>query len=1084
VVVKQSTRKVRLRLFCYLTMCLMLAVCALTLPLCQPNVGVVTDSSIAVPFLPLASEQPASVRSSDGSAPARRVARAAFEAMPLAFEVNQGQADAQVKYMARAHGYTLFLTSNEAIFAMPVGAQSSLLSSLRRDTGPSEILHALHAPKAEASSTPVAMLHMRIRGANPQPVIVAEGQQPGKTNYIIGNDPRRWHNDISRFARVHYRNIYPGIDAVYHGAQQLEFDFLVNAGADPDQIELGFEGAQRMTTDNAGNLVLSSQAGQIRLLQPVAYQEKDGIRQPVKAHFILEGKNGVTFALGPYDRTRQLVIDPSISFATYFGGTQGETGLGVALDAAGNAYVVGASNSNVLPGATNSLFGIGGAQDCYLVQFTPSGRVGFITVFGGTLVDLPQAVAVDSTGIYVAGVTLSTDFPATPGSAQPTFGGAGVNGDGDAFVAKLGLSGSSILWATYLGGKDLDVAFGLALDSSQNVFVVGQTFSTTGFPVVNSLPQGSANNGASDGFVSEVKSDGSAFLMSSYIGGVNLDVATGVAWNSTTGNIYVTGRTQSPNLPFTLGAFQSQCGTGPGQNCNQTTKGDFLDDAFVAAFNPNSPSTYTYLTYLGGESADGAFAITTDASGNAYVTGKTGSVKFPVNGIVSPYQSTLNGVQNAFVSELNPTGTGLVYSTYLGGEGSDKGFGIALDASNNAWVTGQTTSTKFPNANPTQQAFGGGNSSQFNSDAFLSELSSNGTSVSLPFSTYIGGAGDEDIQGGFLATDSTGDVYVVGDTNSTNLPIQVSSTGSLADSSLNGGRGLQPTCQVLNQQTQQQLTIACPDAFVERYTANTSGILVTVAGAGIGSVSSNPGGIKCPGVGTCSASFGNSTQVALTATPAAGSAFAGWSGGGCSGPAACSMALTANQFVTATFNLNPAFTIAGTALSPSAVSPGGSATSNLTVNSVGGFNSSVSFSCTITPAVSPAPTCSASAATPPANGKIATTLTVNTTPAGAASLHPAFSNHSGPWYAMWLPVSGLAFVGAGFGSANSRKKKLLGFMLLCLVLSGFIFSIACSGGGSKSNGGGGTPAGLYTVTVTGASGSLKVNSGALTFTVQ
>jgi hypothetical protein len=286
--------------------------------------------------------------------------------------------------------------------------------------------------------------------------------------------------------------------------------------------------------------------------------------------------------------------------------------------------------------------------------------------------------------------------------------------------------------------------------------------------------------------VTEIKSDGSAFLMSSYIGGVNLDLATGVSWNSTTGNVHVSGGTESPNLPVTPNprAFQTQCGTDG--KCNETATGNFLDDGFVAAFNPASTAKYVYLTYLGGETVDDAFAITTDSSGNAYVTGKTQSVKFPVSVSPSPYQSGLNGVQNAFVSALNPTGTALVYSTYLGGEGSDKGLGIALDPSNNAYVTGQTTSTKFPTANPTQQAFAGGNSGQFDSDAFLSELSSNGTSVSLPFSTYI---------------DGTGDIYVVGDTNSTNLPIQVSPSGSLADSSLNGGQGLLSTCQVLNPQT-------------------------------------------------------------------------------------------------------------------------------------------------------------------------------------------------------------------------------------------------------------------------------------------
>jgi hypothetical protein len=1218
--------------FFVLTMCVLLTVCV--------------PSSAA--------DQPAA----PNSAAAQR-ARVAFGNLPLTFEPNQGQADAQVKYMTHWHGYSLFLTSKEAVFAMPIGPQNSAALDLLRQKqdGLSGTAKSAAAPAASANAESV--IRMTMPGANPEPVIASEDQQPGVKNYFIGNDPKNWHTNIPAFARVRYHDVYPGVDVVYHGTRQLEFDVVVNPGANPDQIELSFDGAKHITTDASGNLILTSEAGELRLQRPVSYQEKNGTRQAVDSRFVVKNDHQVVFALGSYDRSRQLVIDPSISFATYFGGggTTGsgeETGLGIAVDGSGNAYVVGTTNSSTTLPGNPTLIPPGGLYDCYLVEFSPSGSIVFTTIFGGTQNDLPQAVAVDTTGIYVVGLTQSMDFPGvTASSAQPTFGGAGPNGDGDAFVAKLGTTGSSITWATYLGGSDFDEAFALTVDNAQNVFVVGETFSTSTdirpFPIVNPLPPPTTGGvGLGDGFVTEIQADSSnatKFVISSYIGGENLDLATGVAWNLTTGDVYVSGGTQSPNLPVTTGAYQTKCGTDG--NCNEKN-GVFFDDAFVAAFNPTAipPLTYTYLTYLGGGGVDDAFAITTDSTGDAYVTGRTASgvsTHFPVLSPL-PGLGNLVGVQNAFVTQLNPTGTALVYSTYLGGNGLDKGLGIALDSFNNAYVTGQTTSAStitppFPTANPTQANFGGGTAGQFDSDAFLSELTWSGTTLSLPFSTYIGGSGDEDIQGGFVALDPTGNyIYVVGDTNSPNFPIQASSTAAVADSVLNGGEGSAPQCQVLNRLTGLTITVVCPDAFVSLYTANTDGLLVTLAGTGGGTVTSSPAGITCPGVGTCSASFAPSTAVTLTATPNANSVFTSWSGAGCSGTGTCAVTLTSNQAVTATFttaSANVSVTIVGTgtvtsspagiscpstctgtfaigtqvtltaapgtnflfggwsgactgtstcmltvnsnlavtasfveptlsvtiagsgtvssspagincpttctatfpagtkvtltskaasnsaftgwagggctgtaactitlnsnqavtaafgsfslsasALSPSSVTAGGSATSTVTLTPNGGFFNvaNVKLSCSsITPASTPAPTCAFGAIS---GGK--STLTVSTTVASSRSLKSSPFHRSGLLYAMFLPIGGMAFLGMGLG-ANSRKKKLLGLLLLCLALSGLVFMVACGGGstsGGGTGGGGGTPAGSYTITVTGTASGLTQTAKPLTLTVQ
>src|SRR5579863_7691975 len=355
--------------FLVLTMCVLLTVCV--------------PSSAA--------DQPAAPNS-----PATQRARVAFGNLPLTFEPNQGQADAQVKYMTHWHGYSLFLTSKEAVFAMPIGPQNSAALDLLRQKQDGLSGTAKSAAVPAASANAESVIRMTMPGANPEPVIASEDQQPGVKNYFIGNDPKNWHTNIPAFARVRYHDVYPGVDVVYHGSRQLEFDVVVNPGANPDQIELSFDGAKHISTDASGNLILTSEAGELRLQHPVSYQEKNGTREAVDSRFVVKNDHQVAFALGSYDRSRQLVIDPSISFATYFGGggTNGsgeETGLGIAVDGSGNAYVVGTTNSSTtLPGSP-TLIPPGGQYDCYLVEFSPSGSIVFTTIFGGTMNDLPQA---------------------------------------------------------------------------------------------------------------------------------------------------------------------------------------------------------------------------------------------------------------------------------------------------------------------------------------------------------------------------------------------------------------------------------------------------------------------------------------------------------------------------------------------------------------------------------------------------------------------------------------------------------------------------------------------------------------------
>jgi hypothetical protein len=868
--------------------------------------------------------------------------------LPLAFEQNQGQIDPRVKYMARGNGYTVFLTAHDAVFA---------LHSLQ-SRGKSAAPKALHTTEA-----PDAAIRLHLAGSNPHSTISAASQLPGHSNYFIGNDQRRWHAGVPQYARVSYRDAYPGVNMAYYGVQkQLEFDFIVAPGASPDPIRLGVSGANHISTDEQGNLVLASSAGNVLLHKPVAYQQNDGVRQPVDARFVLQSRNQVSFELGNYDRSRELVIDPSVTYATYLGGTAEDDGNAIAVDGSGNAYVTGETKSNLFPGTTG---GYVGGFDVFVTKISATGStLDYSTYVGGNGDDSGNAIAVDSSGrAFVAGGTGSNNFPFTPGVLQKTFGG----GNFDAFVFGLSSNGS-LIYSTYVGGGGDDIANGVALDSAGNTFIVGSTTSTNFPPPVNSISGETAG-----GFAMELNSSASALVYSTYIGAGGNDFAAAVAIDSAD-NTYVTGATKSPTYVTTSGAVQPMCGSDG--NCNGG-----LYDAFVTVIKPMGGGL-VYSTFLGGEAVDEGFGIAVDSAGDAYVTGFTQSTHFPLG--VSRVQSTLkgNGTSDAFVSELNPTGSQLLNSTYLGGSGNDSGLAIAVDNQQNAYVTGVTSSSDFPTVNPTQPNNGGQN------DAFVSEFNPGGSS--LVFSTYLGGSGSENTStsgtaggGGSLASiavDSAANIYVTGTTTSP--------TGSF------------PATTGAFQTTFQG---GASDAFVAKY--------------------ANP---------------------------------------------------------------LPDFSIANGALSPTSGTPGVTATATITVTSTKSFSSAVALACSVAPVVAKAPTCSFSnsSVTPPPNGTVTATLNVATTGSSAMLDSPSDRRPSGIVYAMLLPIGAITLLGAGLGSAGTRRKKLFGFLMLGLILSTLLVLPACSSGNSGGGGSGGTPTGPYTITVTGTSGgATATGTPALTLTV-
>jgi hypothetical protein len=678
--------------------------------------------------------------------------------LPLSFEANHGQSDGRVKFLSRGGGYTLFLTQDEAVLALRgINAKTDNAHAHERKNAT-----APHAPESGAvASTTGAVLRMKLRNANPAATITGMNELQGTSNYFIGNDPAKWRSNVPTYAKVKYEGIYSGIDLVYYGNQrQLEYDFIVAPGADPRRIAFDISGAQRIRQDERGDLLLKTGEGEIRWHRPVAYQEKDGARQEIAAHYSVTAANRVGFEVAQYDASQPLYIDPLI-YSTFLGGSAQDQGNGIALDSAGNAYVVGYTLSTNFP-MMNPLqpnFG-GGNGDVFVAKINLSGSaLVYSTYLGGSAFDFAWGIAVDSAGnAYITGSTCSTDFP-TVNALQATPGGGFCGGLGaDAFVSEINSAGSALVYSTYLGGSGSDGGSGIAVDSAGNTYVVGATASTD-FPTKNPL-QSTYGGGTEDAFVAKVGPSGSALVYSTYLGGSAYDYGGGIAVDSA-GNAYVTGATSSTNFP-TMNPLQPNYGGG-------TSNGG---DAFVTELNA-SGSALVYSTYLGGSENDGGAGITVDSAGNAYVVGTTASLNFPT---MNPLQPANGGVvQDAFVSKLNPSGTGLVYSTYLGGSSYDYGNGIAVDTAGNAYVAGSTKSTNFPLQSSLKPNLSG------SQDAFVSRINPPGSA--LVYSTYLGGWA---VEYGFgIALDSGGNAYVAGYTTSPNFP----TTSGAFQIVCNGGSG-------------------------------------------------------------------------------------------------------------------------------------------------------------------------------------------------------------------------------------------------------------------------------------------------------
>jgi hypothetical protein len=652
--------------------------------------------------------------------------------LPLSFEANVGQIDPQVDFISRGSGYTLFLKPREAVLA------------LRNDN--------------ESAATTV--LRMKFSGSKTEPRVAAQEELPGKVNYLIGKDPSRWRTGISTYAKVAYENLYPGVDLVYYGNQrQLEYDFVVHPGTDPDIIALSFEGADELKVDAQGELVLNTGGGEIRQRKPFIYQEVNGERREVDGGYIVRNGNTVGFQLADYDASKPLVIDPVLVYSTFLGSPAFDSGHGITVDASGNAYVTGQTTQLTDPSTFPTTAGAfdtthNGIFDIFVTKLNPAGSaLVYSTFIGGSDIDGGSAIAVDETGnAYVTGSTSSPDFPTTAGAFDTTHNS---NPGSDGFVVKLNATGSALVYSTFLGGFEQDSGSGIATDSSGNAYIGGTTRSSS-FPTTPGAFDTTANaNEDPEIFVTKLNPTGTALVYSTFLG---ISSGGSIALD-TSGNIYVTGTTSSGGYPTTAGAFDTTHNGG--------------QDVVVTKLNPTG-SALVYSSFLGGSANEEGNGIALDAAGNAYLTGITTSANFPTT--VGAFDTTPNGGQDAFVTKLNPSGSApLDYSTFLGGVEFDSGNDIAVDTAGNAYVTGRTSSSNFPT---TVDAFDTTHNGA--PDVFVTKLNPSG-SAPLDYSTFLGGSGDD--QPLSIALDSLGSIYVTGATQSSNFPTTVGAF----DTTFNGG---------------------------------------------------------------------------------------------------------------------------------------------------------------------------------------------------------------------------------------------------------------------------------------------------------
>jgi hypothetical protein len=904
-----------------------------------------------------------------------------YRNLPLRFETNRGQTDPQVKFLARYGTQTLFFTPTETL--------------VRDDP-------ALDSPGK------ATYLRMAWTGANAQTGVLGIDELPGHVNYLTGQDRGLWHTDVPTYAKIRYAGIYPGVDLLYYGdGGRLEYDLILAPGAKPEKIRFKLSGADRTHLDRNGDLLVHLGNTDLRFHQPVAYQvvssngTEQNTRTEVQAQYVLTSHGEVSFKVGPYDRSRPLIIDPQLTYSSYVGGSSSDTGWKVAVDSSGDAYLVGLSQSPDFPLASPMQSTKAATTSAVIVKLNPklpgAASLLYSTYFGGSGDTIGRGIAIDSAGqIFIGGDTKAPDLPVTPGAYRTTCVLSGTSCSSDLFAAKLNPTGSSVLYSTYLGGTGNEFGFGLAIDTSDYIYLTGPTgssdFPTTAGAYQRTFAGGGAPFG--DAFVAVLNPAGGGatdLVYSTYLGGTGSEQSWAIAVDQAR-TIFIAGGTTSTDFPTSSNAF-STVYSGAGANN--------FGDAFVARLRPagQGPADLLYSTYLGGSSDDRAEAIAVDATQTVYVTGFTMSANFPVTPATA-YQSALGGgtcngspCADVFIARLDPLSAGansLRYASFFGGSGFDLGHAIAVDSAGFVYVAGETDSLNLPLRNAIQNTCFGGCTPSPITDLLLAkfDLTQSGD-AGLLFSSYLGG-NDVDTAWG-LTTDGSGNMYVTGQVFSTNFPtlmpfqsscnncvpfssptrsgdvffLRVCTTGCPAVN-LSAGTLSFPAQSVGSTSTAQSVTLL-----------NSGGgdmTIVSIAVTG-GNASDFSPANNCPVV----LSPNNSCTINVTFTPTAG------------GTRTAAVTITDNgsgspQTVTLSGTgvapLVPDFTLGATPSSQTLQQGGNSTSYNLTITPSGGFTSPVNLSVSGLPA-------GATGTFSPNPATTNSTLTITTsasTPAGSSTL--------------------------------------------------------------------------------------------------
>ncbi len=1049
--------------------------------------------------------------------------------LPMFFEPNQGQTDPQVKFLARGSGYGLFLTADEAVLK-------------------------LHHSATSSQSQSNSVIRMRLDGANSSARVSGTSPLPGKSSYFIGNDRSKWRSGIPQFARVEYKSVYPGVDLVYYGNQgQLEYDFRVAPAADPNQIAMSFNGAS--THIDSGDLVLSTADGDVRFHAPRIYQpaasqsanSSGNSETAVAGSFRQLAGNKIGFAIGDYDHNRELVIDPTLAYSTYLGGSGTESLVKVAVDGALNIFVAGSTDSTDFPVTDGSK--LTGTQNIFISEIDPlnSGTVNSQLIYsiylGGSGTDSLAGLAVDTNdNIYVAGTTNSPDFPTLNGIQNSPV--SGTHG----FLSRISATYNktnpptvnySLGYSTYLAGNGVDQVTGLAIDgSNQYAYVTGDTTSSNpcsdGFPAsCNGFQTVSNSPGNPQFFASKINTGGTGVLSmiySTYFGGGNpvgaIANGGGIAVDSSqngTANIYITGTTNmlpggtnNGGLGFPLYAALQSCLNQAGVNgkCNPTPTTN--TDAFVAKINPNiSNSSPLYSTYLGGSGNEAGVAIAVDSSSNAYITGSTNSDDWSYcNGFQCNLGNTTTPPTplptNAFIAEIgNLTGTTypLTYFSYLGGSGPDVGNAIQVDSVQGIHVAGSTDSCNLPLSTNTlySSCSGGG-------DAFVALLEASGVGTGN-YVTYLGGSNLD--QGTGIAVDPVyGATYVAGNTQSANFPIPPSPAPSPYQGQLNGPQdafvsriGASSTLTITDPSTSPSPSpapLGQQVAFTFDISNNgpdiASGVYFTarVPATGVTNIAAK---VTTGGTGSnCNPVQGSSVTcyiptLSVCATP-------------CSSPLAVEVDVTASAtaqpqpitvYATASAN-NSTTTVSAQPQTVQIEDFTIIATAKTSIINAGDFDSiqvtfcpkdtNLGYVGTITPSQSITPsmvTASGSLTFNPSSVTLSGSACGPTTLFIQTVARPVNTSsllRRGSFYATWLPIGGLTLAGLGIGASRKRRRWLIG-VVLCLVASIILLQPGCSSSNSTSTTTtSGTSAGLYTITINGSAGTGSSHGQSLQLTVR